>query len=284
MAFPLLEGMVTEYLFSVDLLLFLACISLSRNGSKLFKMPRNEYINDELEPSMDNSAIPSRTISIVGTLGYMAPEIIVLYGQSHDGYTRAIDFWSLGCMMYKLLTGLNISKGSSLQTVKSMLPAHLMRFGNYQDAYKALFGTVDYRACGGILNEHTCDLLQGLLTFQPANRLGFKGANVQAGFDQLINHPFFVNIDWNLIENKQCIPPYVPVAEIMPMMMEEYWIPKTLCEILQESNKSRWCEEFDPVFKTNKKSRMKVPIQDQHFFNSWYYAPSTDTCNTVDNN
>lgn len=49
-----------------------------------------------------------RRMSIMGTFGYMAPEMVIMLGQTSTekcGYTNAVDWWSLGVTIYKLLTG-----------------------------------------------------------------------------------------------------------------------------------------------------------------------------------
>lgn len=43
-----------------------------------------------------------RAYSFCGTIEYMAPEVIKSNGSGHD---QAVDFWSLGVLMYELLTG-----------------------------------------------------------------------------------------------------------------------------------------------------------------------------------
>ena len=49
-----------------------------------------------------------RRRSIMGTHGYMAPEMVKLLGQKRYervGYTEVIDYWSLGITIFKLLSG-----------------------------------------------------------------------------------------------------------------------------------------------------------------------------------
>lgn len=57
---------------------------------------------------MQGSDGRSRRRSIMGTKGYMAPEMIRLIGQHRFekvGYTNAVDYWSLGITIFKLLSG-----------------------------------------------------------------------------------------------------------------------------------------------------------------------------------
>ena len=44
----------------------------------------------------------------MGTVGYMAPEMLVMLSQPRAqarGYTKAVDWWSLGATIFKLLVG-----------------------------------------------------------------------------------------------------------------------------------------------------------------------------------
>ncbi|KAI7533563.1 hypothetical protein KC331_g13001 [Hortaea werneckii] len=62
-----------------------------------------------LEPLKGNAASSAvaRMKSLVGTVGYTAPEIFALLGpnpQRERGYSKAIDLWSVGCIAATLLT------------------------------------------------------------------------------------------------------------------------------------------------------------------------------------
>ena len=49
-----------------------------------------------------------KEMGIVGTIGYMAPEmVLMIFQKSHEaeGYTYMVDWWSLGVTMYKMITG-----------------------------------------------------------------------------------------------------------------------------------------------------------------------------------
>ncbi|KAJ1408395.1 kinase-like domain-containing protein, partial [Ochromonadaceae sp. CCMP2298] len=70
---------------------------------------REEREREEEEKKLLNGRPPlKRKLSIMGTFGYMAPEMVVMLSQASyekTGYTCAVDWWSLGVTMFKLLTG-----------------------------------------------------------------------------------------------------------------------------------------------------------------------------------
>ena len=50
-------------------------------------------------------------------------------------------------------------------------------------------------------------ILKGFLNKNPADRLG---CNREGGFMEIMAHPFFKTIEWELLEQKQIPPPYRP--------------------------------------------------------------------------
>ena len=63
------------------------------------KRDESEGLQRELDPS-NMEADFERRGTFVGTLNYVAPEMI----QSNDA-TLSTDIWSMGCIIYKILTG-----------------------------------------------------------------------------------------------------------------------------------------------------------------------------------
>ena len=123
-----------------------------------------------------------KAFTICGTPQYLAPEILL-----KKGYDKAVDWWSLGCLMYEMICGrlpFAIKKG-----VK-------MNIKIYDQA-------VQYP---DRLSDNAKDLIQKLLVIDPSKRLG-SGPN---GIENIKNHKFFNGVNWKDIEMKKIKPPFIP--------------------------------------------------------------------------
>lgn len=124
--------------------------------------------------------------SITGTAQYMAPE--VLKGELYD---FAVDWWSLGCVAYDLLTGSPPFTGNNNKKVmdKIISAKKNLKFPFY-------------------LSLDAKDFLRKLLQPNPAKRL-----DADTDFDTIKKHRFFRFIDWNQIENptSSMLPPILPI-------------------------------------------------------------------------
>ena len=125
-----------------------------------------------------------KAYTICGTVYYIAPEVL-----EGKGYNNTVDWWSLGCLMYEMLSGrplFNFNGGKiNIKEYKNkiVLPNNF--------------------------SEEAKDLINNLLILDPKKRLG-AGKN---GFTNLKNHPYFNDIDWDDLENKEMEPPFVPKIE-----------------------------------------------------------------------
>ncbi|KAK7076312.1 hypothetical protein SK128_021809, partial [Halocaridina rubra] len=57
------------------------------------------------------------------------------------------------------------------------------------------------------LSVKAASILKGFLNKNPVDRLG---CHPDTGFTDIVTHPFFKTIDWEMLEGKQIPPPYKP--------------------------------------------------------------------------
>ncbi|GIL85509.1 hypothetical protein Vretimale_13370 [Volvox reticuliferus] len=116
-----------------------------------------------------------RTNSFIGTMEYMAPEII-----SAKGHGKAVDWWSTGILMYEMLCGVPPFRAKSRQALQQQIASAKVKFPKF-------------------LSSDSQNLLKGLLTREPAKRLG-GGPD---GSEAVKRHPFFKSINWGKLEGRQ---------------------------------------------------------------------------------
>uniref|UniRef100_A0A8C7S687 Ribosomal protein S6 kinase n=1 Tax=Oncorhynchus mykiss TaxID=8022 RepID=A0A8C7S687_ONCMY len=130
-----------------------------------------------------------RAYSVCGTIEYMAPEIAAGGEAGHD---MAVDWWSLGVLMYELMTG-----GSPF-TVDGDDNSHTdiaKRISKKDPPFPKDMGPL------------AKDLIQGLLIKDPKKRLG-SGPD---GAENVKKHPFYQKINWDDLAAKRVPAPFKPV-------------------------------------------------------------------------
>lgn len=142
----------------------------------------------------------------VATRWYRAPEIML----SFANYTASIDMWSVGCILAELLGGRPIFKGEDyvdqLNKILDLLgtPTEdtLRRVGSprAQDYIRSLpiKPRVPFKALYPKANPTALDLLQKLLTFDPAKRIGCEEA---------LKHPY-LSVWYDPAEQPSCEVPF----------------------------------------------------------------------------
>jgi serine/threonine protein kinase len=135
--------------------------------------------------------------NLAGTAGYWAPEVM-----KRENQTKAVDWWTLGVFMHKLLTGKR-PDCICAKKAKEWCP-----FGTTDDhEQNAKMGLpmrffLDISADG--LSPEAIDIMKRLMTPEVAARLGFHGA------DEVKAHPWFADIDWDRVEHREIKAPYIP--------------------------------------------------------------------------
>ncbi|XP_010435319.1 PREDICTED: serine/threonine-protein kinase OXI1-like isoform X1 [Camelina sativa] len=134
--------------------------------------------DDSVSRSSESKSSGEKSNSFVGTEEYVAPEVIA--GNGHD---FAVDWWSLGVVLYEMLYGATPFKGS-----------------NRKETFFKILSEPP-----SLVGETTTlrDLVRKLLEKDPSRRINVEGIK---------GHGFFRGLDCDLVV-KVSRPPYIPAPE-----------------------------------------------------------------------
>jgi len=172
--------------------------------------------------NLSSKARREMAYSTVGTPDYIAPEVLAAQnGASGYSYTCAVDWWSLGVIMYECLVGYT--------------PFYA------EDPVTTCRKILRWRQCLEIpaetkaqLSPECIDFLSCLLA-GPESRIGSSKGNTnnfENGFVQVVKHPWFNNFDWDGFLQRD--------GPLLPPGSKEFDL---LLDLLQT------CPKTDPRFK-----------------------------------
>lgn len=142
-----------------------------------------------------------RTNSFVGTEEYIAPEVI-----KGCGHTSAVDWWTLGILIYEMLFGTTPFKGKNRNATFANILRDEVPFpeGSNVTPVSKLVAPLTLKSTNPLTTSSLCkSLIRKLLIKDELRRLGSR-----AGASDVKTHPFFRTTSWALLRHSK--PPIIP--------------------------------------------------------------------------
>lgn len=119
-----------------------------------------------------------------GTPEYLAPEII-----KGKGYSKSVDWWSLGILIYEMLVGLPPFYSENMNEMYELILKSPLKFPTF-------------------VPSDAQSLITALLERDEKSRLGSNG-----DYKEVETHRFFGSIDWEKLYARKVTPPFIPEKE-----------------------------------------------------------------------
>lgn len=185
--------------------------------------PENLLLNESGQLKLTDMGLAKfvvgKTFTTCGTPDYFAPELI-----SSTGHTIAVDWWTLGILLFEFMAG--------HPPFESPTPVE-----TYSKVMKGIGKVKMPPKCQGAIG----DLIKGLLRKEPSERLPMRPGAIQ----NVKDHKWYVGFNWEGMESQKLDPPYKPIVkskkDMTNFVARKDDMPN---QIEYEDDESEWDQDF----------------------------------------
>jgi len=186
--------------------------------------PENVLLNEKGQTKLADMGLAKfvigKTFTTCGTPDYFAPELI-----ASAGHTNAVDWWTLGVLIFELMSGRPPFESSSPMQI-------------YSKVMKGISKVPFPPKCQG----RVADLIRCLLEREPSQRLPVR----PGGSENIKKHSWYTGFDWVAAKNQTMEVPFQPIVrspkDIANFSARKEDMPRMIEYVPEEG--SNWDKDF----------------------------------------